>query len=200
MVNYKETCIKRHHLWKHLKAYLVHPICTPCACFCSFKMQVQRFASFSSSVKKPQGKRRDCSFKCIWGGGWFAAPLDYLVILYQTSLRCCGGGHKQTVYVIQRCTFLPRTIGLASVLLTQHINMPNDENDQCVTSLCNSLVPALKTKSHSSVYTCRELCTVVEICNSQLYHIIAEIFVHVSYPDQYLRDYVTSETADRSIS
>lgn len=42
--------------------------------------------SCSSFVMKPQGKCCDCSYKYTWGGGWFAALLDYLVILYQGNL------------------------------------------------------------------------------------------------------------------
>lgn len=37
---------------------------------------------FPSFVMRPEGRCDSCGYMCAWGGGWFASPLDYLVILY----------------------------------------------------------------------------------------------------------------------
>lgn len=69
-------------------------------------------------MKRPQGKHGDCSYKCTWGGGWFAAPLDYLVILYQENIIEVLWRRTYPDHLC-RGTFMPRTCGLAAVLLNQ---------------------------------------------------------------------------------
>lgn len=48
---------------------------------------------FPSFVTRPEGRRDSCGYMCTWGGGWFASPLDYLVISYEENIAevlLCG--------------------------------------------------------------------------------------------------------------
>lgn len=69
----------QHIAWSPANAWMACGIYFNCM---KIWQKEEHLLLFPLFVRRPEGRRDSCGYMCTWGGGWFAPPLDYYVILY----------------------------------------------------------------------------------------------------------------------